>query len=192
MITYRQAQGLTLIELIFTIAIAAIIISLAAPDWGAFIERITAQQVRSRISDAFSEARISAVYQHTITTICPLDSTNRCSDDWSAKVTVFTDPNNKKRITSESSIEHVFTLAQSGTVRSSRVGRGRRSYFQYRPDGSSRGSIGHLLWCPESGKSRRAIQARVNFGGRIIWAQDTDGDGFVEDANGNPLNCALG
>src|SRR5699024_4551187 len=118
-----------------------------------------------------------------IVTICPLSSGRRCINNWNQPVGIFFDDENRYRLDHSAKPIQILTLQQGGSLYSSSAGRGARRYFQFNPDGSSRGSIGHLVWCPTSLKAERANQVRINFGGRLIWSKDTDGDGIVEGAD---------
>lgn len=184
----RQA-GLTLLELIIVLVIATQVAWMASANWRSITERTTAFRVQTDISTAFRQARSEAVTKGTITTLCPLDENNRCTAAWDSEVTLFLDPANQKALTPQGRKIKEFKLSPTGNITASNSGPAQRRYFQYNPDGSMKGTIGNLLWCPPSGEEKRAMQARINFGGRLTWAQDSNDDGVREDANGAPLVC---
>ncbi|MGP4843819.1 GspH/FimT family pseudopilin [Marinobacter sp. 1Y8] len=190
MITRSTHFGLTLIELVATIAVLTVLISIAMNAWRPFIETVEAATVQSSVARAFTEARLTAVQKRSLTTLCPLDEDDKCSNNWNHSVVIFTDPLNQKAVTSNDQIEYVYTLSGSGKLISSLSGLNHRRYFQYKPDGGVNGTIGNLTWCPDSGNETRASQVRINFGGRLLWAEDEDHDGIAEDSGGQPLNCS--
>ena len=189
MIPCRNQRGFTLLELIITIAVVAVITASVSGTWGALVERYTRYAVQSTLSQTFASARSSAVKFAEITTICPLDATMQCSRDWDRPLTVFLDPMNERALTADTEILQVFETPESGSIEASKSGPMERRYFQYNPNGTTRGTLGNLVWCPNNRDSSAAIQLRLNFGGRITWARDSDHDNVKEDAQGQPLVC---
>jgi prepilin-type N-terminal cleavage/methylation domain-containing protein len=186
---FINSIGLTLVELLVTLALSAIILNFAVSNWSGLIERMTASQVKTNLRTAFSVARSSAVYDRQLVTLCPLDQNRQCVSDWSRPVSVFIDPDNSKSLSDAAHLIRVVPITTSGTLTPSATSHGGRRYFQYKPDGSTHGTIGNLTWCPQSMTVERAVQLRLNFGGRIRWAADEDGDGVVEDSSGQPIAC---
>ena len=163
-----RQSGFTLLELMITIAIAVIITSAVTAGWQGLIEGTTGQRVRSTLVQSFADARSQAVTKNEITTLCPLDSNLVCSSDWDGPLSIFTDPNNDRALTATTELLHTHHGISRGSLNASNSGPAERRYFQYNPDGSAKGTIGNITWCPDSGDETRAIQLRVNFGGRII------------------------
>ena len=185
-----RQSGFTLLELMITITIAVIITFAVTAGWQGLIDRTTSQRVRSTMVQAFADARSQAVTANQVTTLCPLDSNLACSSDWGGTISVFTDPNNDRALTATTELIHTHHPMSSGSLTASNSGPAERRYFQYKPDGSAKGTIGNVVWCPNSGDATRAIQLRMNFGGRITWATDQDGDGIRENAQGQALVCS--
>lgn len=181
--------GFTLLELMITIAIAVIITSAITSGWQGLIDNTTSQRIRSTLIQSFADARSQAVTQNQITTICPLDTNDVCSADWDSSISVFTDPNNDRALTATTKLIYTHHPVPGGYLTASNSGPAERRYFQYNPDGSSKGTIGNIIWCPKNRDATRAIQLRMNFGGRITWAIDRNGDGIRENAQGQALVC---
>jgi len=172
-----------------TIAVVAVITASVSGTWGALVERYTRYAVQSTLSQTFASARSSAVKFAEITTICPLDDTKQCSRDWDRPLTIFLDPMNERALTGDTEILRIFEIPENGSMEASKSGPMERRYFQYNPDGTARGTLGNLVWCPASNNPYSAIQLRMNFGGRITWARDSNQDGLKEDSKGQPLVC---
>jgi prepilin-type N-terminal cleavage/methylation domain-containing protein len=186
---FTNSIGITLLELMVTLVISSIILNFAASNWSGLIERTTASQVKTSLRTVFSVARSSAVYEQQLVTLCPLDENNQCVSDWDRPVSIFTDPDNSKSLSESTHLIRVVPVTTSGTLTPSATSHGGRRYFQYKPDGSAHGTIGNLTWCPRSKVAERAVQLRLNFGGRIRWAKDRNGDGVVEDSSGQEITC---
>jgi prepilin-type N-terminal cleavage/methylation domain-containing protein len=181
--------GFTLLELMIAIIIVAIITSAITVSWQNLAERITAYRTQSNLTQSFAVARSNAVTRGEITTICPLNQSLNCSSNWEDRISVFVDPQNERALSPNTELIRIHDSASSGSLTASSSGTTERRYFQYNSDGSTRGTMGNIVWCPSSGESSQAIQLRMNFGGRITWAVDHSGNGIREDASGNPLIC---
>jgi len=187
---YRLRNGgFTLPELVITLVVLAILITIAYPGWSTTIERYRAQRLQSELRTLFNSARMTAVHESSLVTICPLNAANVCSNDWNARISVFLDPDKSRSLSSHNHLIRFSETVDGGNLQASSSGHGERRYFQYNSDGTVRGTIGHLRWCSHSATPETAFQLRLNFGGRIRWAQDTDDDGIAEMSDGSPLTC---
>jgi prepilin-type N-terminal cleavage/methylation domain-containing protein len=182
--------GFTLLELMITIAVAVIVTSAVTAGWRGLVDNASSQRIRSTLIQSFADARSEAVTRNQITTICPLDTNGVCYADWDGPISVFIDPNNDRALTATTRLIHVHHSIPAGYLTASKSGPAERRYFQYNPDGSSKGTIGSITWCPRDGDATRAIQLRLNFGGRVTWATDSNGDGIREDSQGQALVCS--
>lgn len=182
-------KGLTLIELLITVVILAVVANTSVASFQWLSERTAASTTRNNIDRAFALARITAITEHTIVTICPLDSANKCTNDWSLPTAVFRDPSGSLTLSTERQLVKLLPLAASGKLTPSNSFHGPRRYFQYRKDGSIRGTLGNFTWCPRSGNRQSAIHVRVNFGGRLVWSRDSNGNQIVEDSGGSDISC---
>ncbi len=181
-----QHRGLTLIELLLGITILSIALGIGAPSFSKLIELTERKTIRNDLLTGISFARTQAITRSTNVTLCPLDSTNRCSRDWNQPITIFADPGRKRTLSDPANILRILDAPGEGVLH----GRtGIRKHFGFRPTGMARASIGHLLWCPDNGNEGNAFQIRINMGGRPIMARDTDGNGVAEDAYGRDLVC---
>ncbi|PXX89378.1 prepilin-type cleavage/methylation domain-containing protein [Marinobacter vulgaris] len=189
MIPSHIQRGFTLLELMIVVAVVAVITASVSGTWKALIERHTRYAVQSTLSQAFASARSSAVTVNEITTVCPLDENQNCSQNWDLPITVFLDPMNARALTVGTEVIRVFDVPDNGFLTASNSGQSERRYFQYNANGTARGTLGNLIWCPISHNPSGAIQLRMNFGGRITWARDSDEDGVKENSQGQPLVC---
>lgn len=182
-----RQDGLTLIELLIVIVLVGTLASVAIPSWSGLITSSHRHAAMSELVTLINLARNTAVQEQISTTLCPLDSNNKCSHDWSRPITAFRDPQRKRRLDSQAQIIRTAELRNPGSLI---VKSANRPYFGFRPNGHAREAIGNLLWCPPDNDPRKASQIRINMGGRPVFSQDTNGDGVVEGADGSPVNCS--
>jgi prepilin-type N-terminal cleavage/methylation domain-containing protein len=179
-------RGFTLVELLLVTAILTIALGIGLPSFSKLIEDGHRKTTLNQLLTGISYARTEAISRNTNITLCPLDSSSRCSRDWNKPLTVFIDPARTRQLRSANDILRELQPPSQGNL----YGRtGIRKHFGFRPTGMARESIGHLLWCPKDGNPERAFQIRINMGGRPILARDTNHDGIAEDAYGRNIAC---
>ncbi|TDT37128.1 type IV fimbrial biogenesis protein FimT [Halospina denitrificans] len=182
----REQNGLTLVELIIVVALLALLATTMIPALGGFIERVERQTTMKDMYHAFQLARAEAVANSTVVTICPLDENQECNGNWQQKVHAFLDPDSQRRLTDQDAVLRTVPSPGNGNW-SANVGNS--GYFQYRPDGMVRGTLGNLVYCPDSGDAHHAGQLIINMGGRVRYARDHSGDGIAQDSQGDPISC---
>lgn len=87
-----QSRGFTLIELVVTMAIIAIVATLAVPAWQRSVQRAQVESDIGSLSQALSLARSEAVTQGVQVSVCPSPkktSINECGTDWHAGWVVY-------------------------------------------------------------------------------------------------------
>lgn len=186
MIDVKGQQGLSMLELMIVLALTAIILTTAGPAWNGLVESTSRRTLIAELITGFNLARNTAVQEQLITTICPLDSDDHCSHDWSGPITIFRDAKKARRLENAKQIIRIIDPADRGklVVRSAS-----RPYFGFRNNGMANSAIGNLTWCPNDKNPKEAVQLRINMGGRLQTARDQDGDGIVEDSSGDPISC---
>lgn len=182
-------KGLTLIELVITIVVISIIAVFSASSFSWILERNAASATRTNIERTFALARYTAVTERTLVTICPLNNSQSCTHDWSLPTAVFRDPTNALAITDNEQLVKSVALPARGKLTPSNSFNGPRTHFQYQADGTVRGTLGNFTWCPVSGNARSALHVRINFGGRLAWSRDSDGNHIVENTSGTDVTC---
>lgn len=187
MSTLNLGKGFTLIEAIVVVAVMAIVLAIAVPGGRAMVEAAERRSMVADLLGGFAVARNTAIQERIPVTVCPLDTDNRCVKDWRRPVTVFRDPARRRELTDIQQVVRVIPPPKSGRLTANTAN---RRYFGFRGTGMARSAIGNLVWCPDDGDVRRAIQLRMNMGGRLQHARDDDGDGVVEGADGKAIACS--
>ena len=210
-----KSAGLTLVELLTTLAVAGILVTAASGGAAHLIGQHRASAAVNQMLGAVRFARHAAVSHRSPVTLCPADgaqslqpgsargnpsqenssargnpSQARCGrrNTWHNGALVFLDRNANGR----------FDGSDVLLRRMPRLGEGERfywrsfrnrSYLMIRPSGLTDWQNGNFLYCPASGDPRFARQIVINAQARVRHARDSDGDGIVEDAQGRAVDC---
>ena len=178
--------GFTLLELLVATVVISIIASIAAPSLSHLISRSQRHASVTEIIALINLARNTAIMEQRTVTLCPLDESNECSHDWSGTITVFRDPEADKALNDPGQVIRVGQPPDGGHWSANTSS---RPYFRFMPTGIANYAIGNMIWCPGSGDMTTAAQIIVNRGGRVRISEDSDGDGVVEDGNGEAITC---
>src|SRR5690606_22653731 len=109
-----SSKGLTLLELLITLTIVAVIAAFAAPTLSQLIKSTARNSNTSDLISLINLARTTAIEERTSVTLCPLSNLNRCTKDWSRPLTAFRDPNRNRQLDSPSEIIRVYISPSSG------------------------------------------------------------------------------
>lgn len=89
----RHNAGITLVELLFVVAIAGVLMGVAAPAAIDMRDRAALRSATHLLHADLNFTRGEAVRRHTYVSMCPSDDGRACSDrDWQAGWIVFEDP----------------------------------------------------------------------------------------------------
>jgi len=89
-----RSSGLTLIELLLTIAVAAILLGAAIPSFSSLLARSALSTARDDLIHSLNLARTAAIMRGTATSVCAADANRECapSNKWEYGWLVFEDP----------------------------------------------------------------------------------------------------
>lgn len=184
----RHTQyGLTFIELIIALAIAAIVGVFSAPGFVSILEKKTADSTAYSILHGFQQARSHAITNRGVVKICGSDDGLSCQKQWSKFLIIFNDENDDDVIDTGEIINQVNLDLDTSTILT-KVSLG-KSYIELKPDGTPK-QWGNFIYCPND-KSDKKLLRRVTWNriGRPYYGKDINGDGVVEATNGKALSC---
>ncbi len=177
-------RGLTLIELLVTIAIAAVVMGLAIPGFQAFFRSNTMANVSNEIRGSLMLAREEAIRRGRQVVVCTRTSGPGCTangTNWSGGWMVFVDTNGNDAFDAGEPILRVSAAVPAGaTLRSTFA-----NTVRYARNGQAHAD-GSFVACHANqlGGARVVLVSRVaspRLGG------DTNNDGIPEDATGNNI-----
>jgi len=184
-----KPAGLSLVELLITLVVAAVLLRLAVPAFGDLAAASRSAAALNQLIGAVNTARSSAVTHYDTVTLCP-GAARAClgRDQWHRGALVFLDRDGDGRVSAnEPVLRRLPTVEGGGRVYWRSFGN--RSYLQFLPRGFTPWQNGNFLYCPASRDPRQARMIILNAQGRIRTARDRNGDGIVEDAAGKPVSC---
>jgi type IV fimbrial biogenesis protein FimT len=180
---FTNSRGFTLLELIVTLAIAAILLVIATPSFTNFAQKRAVIQKTLQVRGALELARGLAVSQHQIWKVCTVNASNVCVKKDGVRLLVFRDDNTDHSFTPGESLHQdidinaiKIELAASG-----------RNYIRFSGTGESMESGSYEVCAQDTNfdYGRRVIIFRS---GRVRLSSDTDGDGY-DDSGGVKIEC---
>jgi type IV fimbrial biogenesis protein FimT len=162
----KQPYGFTLIELMVTLAIAIILISVAAPSLSSFYDAYRAKSSILVIQQALQYGRNAAISYGVRVTVCPV-KLNRCDNDWQNGLTVFTDAGDKNQLDGSDTV-----ILQTSPFNTKDIVSYNRAAIRFKPDGLASGTNGTLRYCPSSATSPYSKAIIVNQAGRVRFSTD--------------------
>ena len=182
----KTARGLTLVELIITIALFSLLAGIASTSWTGLVAANRHADLVNKTHRLFATARSHAVHQKILTTICPLSTSGTCVDQWDLPVSVFSDRDNNKQ-PDGADIHRTLQLSGDHSLLISRTaGKG---YFQFSANGMSHGTMGSLIACTRDGGSFEMSYLALNIGGRLRAVHDDDDNGEILLPWGTKISC---
>jgi prepilin-type N-terminal cleavage/methylation domain-containing protein len=179
--------GFTLVELLITIAIAATLMAIAIPNFNSFLVSTRVDNEISQLQRLLLSARNTAINAEQTVTICPLNASNICDNNWDNAVSVFIDIDGDK-VYEPANDERLISV-KAAIASNDKLQYGQNSII-YTPTGSISGGVSAtpFKYCPKdyADKSRGIT---VSASGRSYVTSDTDNDSIDEDRNGYEITC---
>ncbi len=170
-----QQQGLTLVELIVTLAISSILLAIAIPGYANFMNFNRLVAVTNDLASSLQLARSEAIRRSSRVTVCkssnPMDTSPDCDSNanWQQGWLVFVDGGTRGVVDVGDPILRVHGGVDKVGITASNFS----AYASYLPSGSSQGpsGLGNGSWSICLAGSRRSII--VNTIGRMRIAKST-------------------
>lgn len=180
----HHARGLTLLEMLITLSIIAILMTVVAPNVQSILKsnRVTADI--NNFSAVAQQARFSAINEQQAILLCPSQNYSSCTTNWADAKMVFADANgNGSRDDNEPLIATTDPLSKTNTIS------GINNAITFEDNGGI-STAATITICPNDGEANDASALILSLYGRISVANDSDNDGVKEDSNGNNLSCS--
>ncbi|MGQ9685303.1 MAG: GspH/FimT family pseudopilin [Thiobacillaceae bacterium] len=162
--TQRRQSGVTLIELLVTISIAAILMAIAVPGFQDFFRRNRLDSATSDLMATLNYARSEAIRRGVPVSVCRSSNGESCSGGWQEGWIVFTNPDNDDTVDAGEEILRVHQALPNGITLNANTNFTTR--ITYRSDGRITNTVGGtFFFCPASGTTD-ARQIVVNGAGR--------------------------
>lgn len=184
-----NSLGITTIELIASLAIMSIVISVVGPGAVKIHNRSKATAEINWLIGAINFSRHAAVNHRATVTLCPNARKDfSCNGKWQDGLIVFADYNRNARFDGKDFvIESVQNTASNGTL-NWRAFRNRQ-YLQFTKYGYTNFQNGNFTYCPENQDSHFARQIVINTQGRARVVNSRDAAGYPIDRRGKRLRC---
>ena len=182
-----KSKGFTLIELMLSISIISILLTLALPNLNSFIVSMRVNNEITSLYRLLLVTRNSAIYSGQDVTICPLDTDNKCNTNWQGNIGVFIDTNRNEAF-DQGDDETLIRFKNSIKAGDQLIYGKYRNRIIYQPTGHlSMLFNGTFVYCPKNHQtlSRGIIVARS---GRLHLSTDANNDG-KNDRNKKELTC---
>ncbi len=183
----KTKSGFTLVELLISVALIAIITTYAIPNYRDFVRNNKIISSTNDFVSTLNIARAEAAKRKVTVSICGSTdaatcNTNKFEDGW----IVFTDVNFDGAINGAD--ELLIVQSDIGSVFVRGVSFSNNAIVKY----SSRGTIdstGSFVVCDEKRGPKFAKAMNINVTGRIRAATDDTGTGIVNDVDGSDVVC---
>lgn len=154
-------QGFTLVELMVTIVIAGILLTIGVPSLISIYEGVRANNNIEKIHNIMAFARNQAISYGTTVNVCPFASATSCGSttDWSGGIRVF--------ITDADNQDH--ELRAIDNFNSNDEIKGSAKSLTFAPDGLASG--GSITYCP-AGKASNSKSITISTSGKVSYGAD--------------------
>lgn len=144
-------HGFTLIELMVTLSVASILLSVAVPSYRSFVQDTLLITQSNNFSSALALAKSEAIKRNTLVRICPSTNGTGCADSttWSNGWIIFVDSNSNRTMDAGEQILQVTPAFTGGNTLTAN----RSELITFRQDGFSPGSADTYSVCDARGSS---------------------------------------
>lgn len=169
----RTVFGFTLINLLVTLAISAILATAGIPSLQTLLNNQRANNNYQQLFTLIQFTRIQSVNYSGQVLLCPSINQRDCINDWTQELMVFVDTNND-----ESKNEGELLLRIKEPVLDDEEinwrASGSRRYLRFKADGSTRNQNGRLTYCLRKGSQLYARQIIMYRTGRARRASEEE------------------
>lgn len=173
----RKEKGFTLVEVIVTMAISVLMLSMAVPSMSTFLSNSRQSAAINDFVASVRMARSTAIEANTDVTICPSASGRNCeSVGWHEGWIVFKDLDNNQAVDDNDTIVRIYDRASGVAIYPSQTD----PFLRYRPNGrivhqQISGSAGDFTVCDSRGADYARVMILDLSGRPLLTKTLTDG-----------------
>ena len=203
-LSFRNKRGFTLVELMVSIGVVAIVSAIALPNLNEFLVKMRVDNEINEMQKLLLTARNIAINTGKVTTVCPLSGAGACTTNWQNEISVFTNSANNlangNTYTGPTSTldvdgNTIITINDELVKIKEPIRQG--DVIQFAPSSIIYMPSGQLLtpnvatlfsYCPSNNTNySRGIDITIS--GRSNASSDIDNDGKDEDRSGTDITC---
>ncbi|MDN4503743.1 GspH/FimT family pseudopilin [Alteromonadaceae bacterium BrNp21-10] len=178
-----KQQGVTLIEMLITISIVAILLTVVAPNMRDMVTSNRLISQLNEISSMIQFARSNSITEQTTTVVCPTVNFTDCTTNWNNAKIVFIDANNDNTRNANEDI-----LAGTEIGENSLNITGPNNLISFSATGVT-ASPSTIKICHIDNEAKFARALTISLQGRVKTSRDTNNDGVYETNTGVALSC---
>lgn len=165
--TQCRQRGLTLIEILIALAVAAVLLGLAVPSFSGLMQRMASETAARQLFSALTLARAQALSTRQAVIVCP--GQGACSGDgrWEAGYVVGIDANRNDRLEPGERVIWQGAAAPRVSIHSNSG----RPQLRYLPTGRASGTNATFRICPRLPVANATRTLVVNNAGRVRWGR---------------------
>ncbi len=186
----NKNTGFTLLELMITLALVAILSTLAVPSFTSIIKNNRMVTQLNELNSALSTARSEAIKRGTTVTVCNSANLTACSGSWIKSNNgwiVFVDMNNDN-VTTDAGEE--ILKVHSALSGNNKLNFNNTAKISYSASGLGN-KAGTFTLCDDRTPAINYAKALiVNSTGRLRTGIDNDSNGIIEGGDGNNVSCS--
>ena len=179
----KQQKGVTLVELMVSVSIVAIILAFVGPSIQSILikNRIVAEI--NETSSLIQYARHHAIDEQAQVVVCPSTDYSVCSTDWNdPKIVFIDDDDNSIRGASEELLVTIGATSETSLMTNT------TDIIKFSETGEANLAT-EILLCHKDGDAGYARSLSVTLQGRVKMSTDSDRNGINENAAGIELSC---
>ena len=195
----ERANGFTLVELVVTLGVLAIVLNMAAPSFRDLVGDMRNTSRYNRLASDLRLARLEAIKRGGDVSLCARGGADACGDDWSLGWHVFAEKSaadggtrgaidaDERILVSRLNDDTGVSITAEASIRPADAEA--RGFIRFDGRGRSDWSLGTFVVCDGRGPEK-ALGLIVNGAGGVRHAYDPPGDpAVVQDAFGDAVEC---
>lgn len=165
----KPPKGQTLVELLFCLLIAGILLSLAVPSFVSTVDRSRQTEAVNQLLGALHYARGTAVMERKVVGICAGQEACAGKPKWQGQILIFDDKNRNGQLDAGEDLLRSIQLIEGFDL----YWRGfrRTSYLHYKMDGTTPAMNGTFTICRENVPQKQVV---INLSGRVRTGAPSD------------------